>query len=1783
MHPSARPDPGQVSFAAPPVTAGFDPLGNWHIPGGPEGGRFAKPGWSGAKAAAVHEIRGLLASERARDSRDGAVLALRPDTPADLLGRLGAPDRLVLAHWRDDRHAAVEVDGRQVLVPWTRFADPTPQPEFNDLVPGPGRTTLDYLTPGVIRWAHKLAAATEDPDDRRRREHALDLYSRQPEVYAHEVWSDVAERNTSRRWIEQTLVSPTPDPDAIEALQQAHRAAIRELGGPAQFKRTADGDNPFDVNSYGLDFALMRHGDDVLFEQDARVTSWFRTDGPFESSREEQTSFGDTPHEATFGPDRVLANIGDNATLGEYLIAENPRTIDRLMAGQFPIVDGAEFNDLPDRTFDWAPQPAFPVETVVAGTGRTDLGEAPIWKGQIADPGHPVIGYRGITSRDELSDPYTSTGWRSRGKAQAGAAEQGTAFSHTPDGLFGDKAVRSWGGAYGDQRYLTQLAVDLRGMWFTTLQAPNDDGSIPATRNLGLAVTGTVPFDRIVAVRTVRPAAAAKLAALDAERAEWLANVDELRDRLAKEAGYESWKKYSHARIVARMTDEPIDNAPDKAFNAQRKAMLDDTFARSLPIIDDPANWVEHVGPEAVAAWLARPSGTEFNDLPPERPLAGRMLDRGARLADEEQVSRDLVAALTMRLSDRVSTQADIDGYPGPTQAEAGGPLVHQWNVRGQFIDDKSGDEIGEFKYVFTADRDAGTTSVLLDSISLYPEWQGSGLGSQFTIAAENAYWAAGIDQITLHAQSWEGVDYDAGVYTWARAGFGWDLSTEDGRTFFSQTAPHLARDLERLPDPPDGLDPAKAEQVRADAKAAAVKLRQMIDDVNNRYLRAPRPDDITPSQIARLGRDQGWPVGKLAMSPYTNRSAPGAPERKLDFMYAKPSPATPEFNDLADRQLTISREGWLMAHGYDPALVDAYPHSTADEFTKAVNGEGRTGDRPIGRATAIGTTRGILAEAAADVRRDRLIIRVPRKVAEQIVADGRLKSRFETKTSRGASKSDLRITHETQAFGIPDGFDPASRPIYGLVATDATPATVGNNYGGIGFALSGAKVADRVTISVGDSLNSAEPLPLQAIPVATDDQIAAAAGWTGTGIVHDAIAGIPFDHYVEAQVHGGVTTGDIAAVYAFGDHQPTIDTAAAVAKKLGVPMRTAPRGETDGPELWKAYAPEFNDLPERPDAFRQALLHYQQGVSWGQPVYPELGAAVQAVTEGRPVPQTDPNPTFGYVGGQERLEADARAIVDGLAAESKPIAGTVWRGAQIRGHWANDRPPGQAQRFVHDPPPAVGAQFVAGMLSFTMSESKARTAAAVGVATASEHGSVAAAADQQILYRLDNPVGVPLPDYVGEREVVTAGQFTVTAVSRDPDGRWLVTLAQTPAAAPEYNDLPERDRIDRLVDEPVVAEITGAFHDAGRSIYLVGGAVRDALSGKEPNDIDLTTDALPEETKKLLDPIGAVYPLGEEHGTIVVNVAGEDYEVTTHRIERYDPGSRQPITEFTTDLTGDLARRDFTFNAMAVDPTTREVIDPFGGRTDLAAGVVRAVGNPDDRFSEDPLRIIRAVRFAAVNGWSIDPATADAARRQSDRLGIVSVERTTTELDKVLKAPRPTAASDAYRLATDLHAADRLFGPLTAAFTNPTPDGMVPIDKVPAPHRFAALVAAAGVEPHSLIASMKRGSAEMRRVTDVLTAARLIKGGQPAAALRRYPDDVIVTVEAITTYAKPMLAGFWVNREALRAPLPIDGNDVMALGFKGRDIRVALERAEAAFLAAGGRLSRDEALAAAR
>ncbi|MER7352140.1 CCA tRNA nucleotidyltransferase [Nonomuraea dietziae] len=207
----------------------------------------------------------------------------------------------------------------------------------------------------------------------------------------------------------------------------------------------------------------------------------------------------------------------------------------------------------------------------------------------------------------------------------------------------------------------------------------------------------------------------------------------------------------------------------------------------------------------------------------------------------------------------------------------------------------------------------------------------------------------------------------------------------------------------------------------------------------------------------------------------------------------------------------------------------------------------------------------------------------------------------------------------------------------------------------------------------------------------------------------------------------------------------------------------------------------------------------------------------------------------------------------------------------------------------------------------------------------------------------------------------------------------------------------------------PVANELGELFAARGHELALVGGSVRDILLGRIGNDLDLTTEARPERVLELVrDWADSVWTIGIDFGTVGVRKGGWLLEITTYRSESYDPKSRKPEVMYGETLEADLERRDFAVNAMAVRLPTHEFVDPYGGMRDLAAGLLRTPGTPEQSFDDDPLRMLRAARFASQLGFTVAPEAIAAMTAMAERIEIVSAERIRDELDKLICGAHP-------------------------------------------------------------------------------------------------------------------------------------------------------------------------------
>ena len=365
---------------------------------------------------------------------------------------------------------------------------------------------------------------------------------------------------------------------------------------------------------------------------------------------------------------------------------------------------------------------------------------------------------------------------------------------------------------------------------------------------------------------------------------------------------------------------------------------------------------------------------------------------------------------------------------------------------------------------------------------------------------------------------------------------------------------------------------------------------------------------------------------------------------------------------------------------------------------------------------------------------------------------------------------------------------------------------------------------------------------------------------------------------------------------------------------------------------------------------------------------------------------------------------------------------------------------------------------------------------------------------------------------------------------------------------------------------DPGAALLLDALHGAGHAAYAVGGCVRDSLLGLDPHDWDLCTSARPEQVMALFGEEKCI-PTGLQHGTVTVKQGGRLYETTTFRTEgAYSDGRHPDAVCFVPDVREDLARRDFTINAMAYS-AEEGLIDPFGGRDDLAAHLVRAVGEPERRFEEDALRILRLYRFAARFGFAIDPATGAAARALGPHLDCVSAERIQEELLKLLAAPRPGSYLEPAVLAVVLPELEPEKQPERFAELCRTIDRIEPTaENVPA--RLAALLCPLGeAGARKALRKLKCSNA----LTDEVTALEREAPGTPGSEMQltakrllgRYELPTIQRLTALCSARHPeqtrAFAALRAAAERLTAEnaccrvsqLAVNGRDLMAAGVR--------------------------------
>ena len=354
-------------------------------------------------------------------------------------------------------------------------------------------------------------------------------------------------------------------------------------------------------------------------------------------------------------------------------------------------------------------------------------------------------------------------------------------------------------------------------------------------------------------------------------------------------------------------------------------------------------------------------------------------------------------------------------------------------------------------------------------------------------------------------------------------------------------------------------------------------------------------------------------------------------------------------------------------------------------------------------------------------------------------------------------------------------------------------------------------------------------------------------------------------------------------------------------------------------------------------------------------------------------------------------------------------------------------------------------------------------------------------------------------------------------------------------------------------------AELLDTLHRAGYAAYVVGGCVRDSLLGLTPHDWDLCTSALPQQVMELFGAQRCI-PTGLQHGTVTVKQSGALYEITTFRTEgTYTDGRHPDEVHFVPDVREDLARRDFTINAMAYNEK-EGLVDPFGGQADLQSGIVRAVGVPRQRFTEDALRILRLYRFAARFGFAIDPPTAQAAQELCAHLDCVSVERIEEELAKLLNAPAPAAYLN-----------EKILGVVLPELSSEALAAAKPVvDACPAgaenlPIRLAALLYSLGED--GIRRTLKRLRCSNALIEEAAVLVREAVPGVPVSLniyarrlLGKYNLCTVQRIAALGTAMQPERAADFAALSELAEQLDTDGVccRVSQLAVNGRDLMAA-------------------------
>jgi len=404
------------------------------------------------------------------------------------------------------------------------------------------------------------------------------------------------------------------------------------------------------------------------------------------------------------------------------------------------------------------------------------------------------------------------------------------------------------------------------------------------------------------------------------------------------------------------------------------------------------------------------------------------------------------------------------------------------------------------------------------------------------------------------------------------------------------------------------------------------------------------------------------------------------------------------------------------------------------------------------------------------------------------------------------------------------------------------------------------------------------------------------------------------------------------------------------------------------------------------------------------------------------------------------------------------------------------------------------------------------------------------------------------------------------------------VLIEDIPEVSAERHALPVR--VEALLKLPIVQQLDQIFDAEGYELFLVGGAIRDAIQTGTYSDLDFCTDASPDIINKLIDPLGSVWTDGKDFGMVAVQLPqGDKIEICTYRQDIYEPASRNPHIMPGESIQQDLARRDLTVNAMAVNTHTGELVDPFGGRFDLGVRMLRTPKDPLTTVLDDPLRSLRVIRFAACKDMEIDYYLSQAIKNSTKHIDIISQERRRDELLKIL-AYGSQAVAKAIDLAIE-HTLDKyLFGNLNVG--DATRKKLREVDTDDVATILGLMIRHTAKDPRKTLLDMKFSLQQTNQVLRAVFISNTIDtlfqahGDDPVIAVRRiirfFDDPDINTGLSIADNSSGIqaLAHEYNNvqrRQLLRQPLPVNGNHFLEKGVKGPLVGVALSAAENAFL----------------